>query len=210
MSYTVSIIEDDELFAKLQFDEINKISGFTCNAYYLDPVEFLSSGFEPDIILLDLLMPKMNGLEAIPLIIKKYPNVSIVINSIKDESDVILEALKEGAVGYVDKQHFFEYISIVLNAVSNDGAYMTPKIARKVFAHFKGINDKFMVLSNREKDIAHGIVEGLSYKLIADRYKISIDTVRMNIRNIYRKYKINSKSELISIVSGLKQSRPKL
>jgi DNA-binding CsgD family transcriptional regulator len=79
---------------------------------------------------------------------------------------------------------------------------MTPKIARQVIAFFNQPKNISEQLTDREKDIVNGILDGLSYKLIADRYSIAIDTVRMNVKKIYRKLKINSKSELFKIMGG--------
>lgn len=210
MDYKVIIIEDDAVFAKLQVNAVNNLENFICEEYYLNPIEFLNSKSKPDIILLDLVMPEMNGLDAILPILEKHPNVAIVINSIKDETDVILSALKQGAVGYIDKQNFFEYLEEVLESVSNGGAFMTPKIARKVFDFFQKQKNHLESLTKRETDVANGIIDGLSYKLIATRHNISLDTVRMNIRSIYKKLKINSKSELISLVAGTKTQKPSL
>lgn len=210
MNYKVIVIEDDAVFAKLQVNAVNNLESFICEEYYLNPIEFLNSKSKPDIILLDLVMPEMNGLDAIIPILEKHPNTAIVINSIKDETDVILSALKQGAVGYIDKQNFFEYLEEVLTSVSNGGAFMTPKIARKVFDFFQKQKNHLESLTKRETDVANGIIDGLSYKLIATRHNISIDTVRMNIRSIYKKLKINSKSELISLVSGTKSQKPSL
>ena len=79
---------------------------------------------------------------------------------------------------------------------------MTPKIARQVIAFFNKPRNISEQLTEREKDIVNGILDGLSYKLIADRYEIAIDTVRMNVKKIYRKLKINSKSELFKIMGS--------
>ena len=80
---------------------------------------------------------------------------------------------------------------------------MTPKIARKIITHFQQPPSHYEQLTSRETDIVNGILDGLSYKLIADRYHISIDTVRTNIKRIYRKLKINSKSELFNLFSRI-------
>ena len=79
---------------------------------------------------------------------------------------------------------------------------MTPKIARQVIAYFNQPRNISEQLTEREKDIVNGILDGLSYKLIADRYSIAIDTVRMNVKRIYRKLEINSKSELFKMMGG--------
>lgn len=204
MNQKVIIIEDFYDLALLQKDLINNLDGFICEDLFLNPKEYLSSSSEANIVLLDLVTPEMNGIDAIPNILKKNPNTAIVINSVKDDTDVILEALRLGAVGYIDKQNFIEYIEDVLNSVSNGGAFMTPKIAKKVFDFFSLQKKVLNSLTNREIDVSNGIIDGLSYKLIADRHNISIDTVKMNIRNIYKKLNVSNKAELIFLVTGNK------
>lgn len=201
----IVIIEDDLDFARLQQDAINETEKYSCHSIFSNPVDFLESDIENfDIILLDIVMPRLNGLDAITPILKKFPSISIVINSVKDDVAVILKALQEGAVGYIDKQNYLRYLEDVLDNVSGDGAFMTPKIARKIFDYFQNKKNNMKKLTDREKQIAQGIIDGLSYKLIASEYNISIDTVRMNIRNIYKKFKVNSKTEFINILNNFK------
>lgn len=198
----VVIIDDDIDLAEMHKETINSFDKYLCKFIFSDPISFLETETEIDILLLDLVMPGLDGLKAINPILKKYTSISIVVNSIKDEVDVILKALQEGAVGYVDKYNFDRYIEDVLDSVSNDGAFMTPKIAKRVFDFFQKKKIIMEQLTTREKEIAQGIMNGLSYKLIALELNISIDTVRMYIRRIYRKFKINSKTELINIFKG--------
>jgi DNA-binding NarL/FixJ family response regulator len=195
----VIIIEDNMIIAELIQKQINNQGEYFCNKYYLNPVEFLKSEDACDIILLDIMMPEMTGLDAIDKILGKLPNVSIIINSIKDDSETIFKALQKGAVGYIDKQSFDNSFIDVFKTVENGGAYMTPKIARKVMDFFSGKNKLMGSLSEREVEVANAILDGLSYKMIADKFLISLDTVRSHIKNIYKKLSINSKSELFNI-----------
>ncbi len=195
----VIIIEDNSIIAELIQKQINNQGEYLCEKYYLNPVEFLKFNDSCDIILLDIMMPEMNGLEAIDKILAKLPNVSIIINSIKDDSETIFKALQKGAVGYIDKQSFDNSFIDVFKSVENGGAYMTPKIARKVMDFFSGKKKVLDNLTDRETEIANTILEGLSYKMIGDKFGISIDTVRAHIKNIYKKLSINSKSQLFNI-----------
>ncbi|MCF8424036.1 MAG: response regulator transcription factor [Bacteroidia bacterium] len=195
----VIIIEDDENLASLIKDHVNQIEGISCELIFNNPVDYLNELVEADIILLDIMMPEMNGLDAIEKILDIHPNVSIVINSIKDDTDTIFKAIQSGAVGYIDKQSFVMNFHEVFSSIDNQGAYMTPKIARKVFSFFQKSSNVYEMLSARETEVVQGILDGLSYKLIADRYEISLDTVRFHIKTIYRKLKINSKSQLFNI-----------
>jgi len=197
--YDVIILEDDLVLAELMKKQVNKIQGFRCTRVFINPVQFLQSDVDADIVLLDVLMPEMNGLDAIEPIIKKHQNVAIIMNTIKDDSDTIFAALERGALGYIDKQSFDIKYEEVLRIVAQGGAYMTPKIARKIFNSFQRPRLNFETLTDRERDVTNGILAGLSYKMIAARYDISVDTVRMNIKNIYRKLKINSKGQLFRL-----------
>jgi DNA-binding NarL/FixJ family response regulator len=198
----IIIIEDDIHLAQLMQENINAIDSLECKHIFLNPIAFLNNPVEADIYLLDIVMPEMNGLEAIDKILKLFPNSTIVMNTIKDDSETIFQALQLGASGYIDKQSFQRNFKDVFSSIENGGAYMTPKIARKVVAFFNQPRNISEQLTDREKDIVNGILDGLSYKLIADRYEIAIDTVRMNIKKVYRKLNINSKSELFKMMGN--------
>jgi DNA-binding NarL/FixJ family response regulator len=198
----IIIIEDDIHLARLMQKSVNEIENMSCKQIFTTPLDFLNNPVEADIYLLDIVMPEMNGIEAIERILKLYPNASIVMNTIKDDSETIFKALQLGASGYIDKQSFEMNFKEVFASIESGGAYMTPKIARQVIAFFNQPRNISEQLTEREKDIVNGILDGLSYKLIADRYSISIDTVRMHVKKIYRKLKINSKSELFKIMGG--------
>jgi DNA-binding NarL/FixJ family response regulator len=197
----VVIIEDDLVITDVLKSRISEIENFTVVKTYSNPVLFLADNLQFDIILLDVVMPEMNGLDAIDPILTKYPEALIVMNTIKDDQETIFTALKRGALGFIDKQTFDVNFEEVLQNVANGGAYMTPSIARKIVANFQDPSTSFEKLSPREKEIANGILKGLSYKLVALECGISIDTVRIHIKNIYRKLKINSKSQLFNLIN---------
>jgi len=198
----IVIIEDDIHLAHLMQDNINAIEHMHCTHVFINPVLFLENPIEADIYLLDIVMPEMNGLEAIERILKLYPDAIIVMNTIKDDSATIFKALQLGALGYVDKQSFEMNFKEVFTCIAAGGAYMTPKIARQVIGFFNQPRKITETLTDREKDIVNGIIDGLSYKLIADRHGIAIDTVRMFIKKVYRKLSVNSKSELFKLLGN--------
>jgi DNA-binding NarL/FixJ family response regulator len=197
----VIIIEDDTQLSELMKELINDLEGFSCELTFENPVAYLNAPVEADIFLLDVLMPEMNGLDAIIPILKLYPNAGIIMNTIKDDSETIFEALQRGAIGYIDKQSFEMKFKEVFISIANGGAYMTPKIARKIIGFFHEPVKLKKKLTQRETDIVNGILDGLSYKLIGDRHGIALDTVRMNIKKVYKKLNINSKSELFELMS---------
>ena len=200
----VIIVDDDKIIAEMMQEKINENPEFKCNEIYHSGEEIMELELDADYVLLDIVMPGISGLDTIPKILKKNPEMHIIMSTIKDDSETIFESLKLGALGYIDKQSFDMNFTEVFDSIEKGGAYMTPKIARKIVYYFqkpKGILEK---LTSRENDIVNGILEGLSYKLISDKYGISIDTVRMNIKNIYRKLKINSKGELFYMMTNKK------
>lgn len=197
----IIIFEDDIHLANLIKLKINAIELIKCEYIFSNPINFFKNPIEADIYLLDIIMPEMNGLEAIDKILKLFPDSIIIMNTIKDDTETIFKALQLGASGYIDKQSFEMKFEEVFECVANGGAYMTPKIARMVVKYINQSHKLAEQLTDREKDIVNGIIDGLSYKLIADRYDIAIDTVRMNVKKVYRKLKINSKSELFKIMN---------
>jgi DNA-binding NarL/FixJ family response regulator len=199
--YNVVVIEDDRVISELLKNKINESDDFLVVNTYENPMLFLNDKIKFDIIFLDIVMPEMNGLDAIDPILTKYPDALIVMNTIKDDQETIFTALKRGALGFIDKQSFDVNFEEVLQIVANGGAYMTPSIARKVVTNFQEPSSSLEKLSPREKEIANGILKGLSYKLVAIEFGISIDTVRIHIKNIYRKLKINSKSQLFNLIN---------
>lgn len=200
--HEVAVLEDDRILAEVIRERVNRIEGFECRHVFENPIEYLASGVKAEIVLLDVVMPGMNGLDAIEPILASNPEAAIVMNTIRDDSETIFTALKRGALGYLDKQSFDVRLEEVLRIVSCGGAYMTPKIARNVIDSFQQSHQDFEKLSQRERDVTHAILDGLSYKMIADKLDISVDVVRANIKAIYRKLNINSKGELFRLAKS--------
>lgn len=152
----------------------------------------------PDILLLDIQLPGMSGIAGIPAIRERLPRTDIVILTTFEDSDQIFAALCAGACSYITKQTPLAELRDALLTVRQGGAYMSPAVARKVIAYFQPKPEApDEALTPRQRDIVQGIVAGLSYKLIAERLGISLDTVRSHVMSIYRTLNINSKSELI-------------
>lgn len=163
--------------------------------------DYLERGhrFDPDIILLDIgLGAGMTGLEGIRPIRQRFAKCEIIMLTTFDDADRIFKALCAGATAYLTKHTPFEKIIEAIITVSRGGSYMSPAIARKVVNYFAPRASKEGELTPRQHQIVEAVVEGLSYKLIADKLLISTDTVRDHIKKIYRKLEINSKGELIA------------
>jgi len=153
---------------------------------------------EIDIVLLDIGLPGMSGLEGIRPIKEKLPRANIIMLTTYEEDDKIFKALCAGAVSYISKRTSLTKIEEAIHTIYRGGSYMSPSIARKVISYFAPtIEKEESKLTLRQEQIAQGIMDGLSYKMIAERYQISIDTVRDHIKKIYLILNIHSKAELI-------------
>ena len=149
-------------------------------------------------LLLDINLPGMTGIEGIVHLKAKWPSCEIIMVSVLTDSQHIFDAICAGASGYLDKGTPLKTIKSSLLTLQAGGSPITPQVARKVFDFFQTGRKVEEKLTPREQDIVQGIVDGLSYKLIASRLDVSIDTVRKYIRRVYKKLEINSKGELIA------------
>jgi DNA-binding NarL/FixJ family response regulator len=150
---------------------------------------------KPEILLLDINLPGISGLEGIPWIKNELPDVDIMMLTTFDETSKIFEALSCGACSYMSKRISLKKILEAVLIVSKGGSYMSPAIARKIANYYAP--KKKQLLTHRQLEIVEGIVAGKSYKMIADDLFLSIDTIRSHIKNIYRALEINCKAELI-------------
>jgi DNA-binding NarL/FixJ family response regulator len=153
---------------------------------------------ELDIILSDIGLPGMSGIEAIPLLKKKFPSASIVMLSVYADNDHIFKALCAGAVGYLQKDTPLEEVHESIKVILKGGSVMSPAIARKVMDYFAPKRTYNDPLTAKEHQVITAMVDGLSYKMIGDRLGVSLETVRQHIKNIYRKLQVNSKAEVIA------------
>lgn len=150
-----------------------------------------------DVLIQDIHLPGLSGLDAIRMIKDKLPKTEVLMYSIFDDSDHIFKAFCAGASGYILKNTRLEDIRKSILDVSNGQAAMSPSIAKKVIAYFRPQKSDGP-LTEKEQMVVQLLTDGLSYKLIADRMQITMNTVRTHIRNIYTKLQVHSKAEVIS------------
>ncbi len=169
--------------------------------------DFLSgmSASQPlNTLLLDIMLPGMNGIVGIPRLLDRWPELDIIMLTNSDDSDNIFRALQAGAFGYISKKRMNpNIIRDAVYTVHRGGSYMSPSIARQVVAfhnqqrRIRTSADAASQLTTRQLDIVQGLVDNLSYREIGERLDISIETVRDHIKNIYRKLRVNSKMEVV-------------
>ena len=200
----VIIIEDNELLRDSLREAINKSSIIKCNNAFgsgeaaLDIIE--KEELVPNIILLDIGLPGMNGIELIPELKKLSPSTKILIITVHDDDENVFNAICAGASGYLLKDLSADSLVNSINEVMSGGAPMNSHIAKKVLNMFRDQNMKSggYDLSEREKEILSLLVDGLSKKQIADKIYLSHHTVDSHIRNIYAKLEVHSRSSAIS------------
>ena len=153
----------------------------------------------PDVILMDIGLPGMSGISGMKIFSERFPDVSILMFTIHNDSHKIFNSLCAGASGYLLKNTPFPKISEAIRIVAAGGSFMSPQIARKVINYFQVKEKKpsQSILTEKEKEIVLCLVDGLSYKMIADKCFISLETVRSHIKNIYKKLHVHSKADVI-------------
>lgn len=197
----LAIVEDDiELSISLkeylgEFEEFNDIQLFGSVEKIITE---LKKDYKPTVVLQDIQLPGMSGIEALDYYKKYTPYTKILMNSVLQNSESIFAALCSGALGYIEKGASLEKIKESLIELNSGGSPMSPAIARHVINYFNPRKKFEEELSPKEQEIVQDILNGLSYKLIAEKQSISIDTVRTHITRVYRKLHINSKGELIA------------
>jgi two-component system, NarL family, response regulator LiaR len=199
----ISIIEDNKIIR----DNVSKFIGFH-EEFELAIIEGSVESFlhernlnpnkKTDILLLDIGLPGMSGIEALPILLDLMPNASIIILSTYEEEDMILKALCSGACSYISKKAGLSEIVDAIRVVVAGGSYMSPSIAREIINYLIGGRvSKATILSDRQKEILEKLVEGKSYQVISEELFISVETVRVHIKKMYKLLHVNNKTEAI-------------
>ena len=203
MEIRVLIFEDNLSLRNSLYQLVNGSEGYKCVGAFENCSQLLKNiqDTKPDVILMDIQMPGINGIDAVKMIREKYPHLKIMMQTIFEDSDRIFQSIYAGASGYILKNtspaRFLEFIKETYEG----GAPLSPPVAAKVLKMITrhdppGAED--FNLSDREKEVLSFLVKGMSYRLIAETCYISIDTVRTHIRSIYEKLHVHSKAEAVA------------
>jgi DNA-binding NarL/FixJ family response regulator len=179
---------------------------------FIQKMKELPDGILPDVVLMDLEMPNMDGVDAIAAGSSLYPAVKFVVLTIFDDEDKIFKAIKAGAFGYLLKDETAENIADMLWQMHESGTGpISPGIAHKILQMVQNndltlsqkktvkLQNDFFDLTQREKEILHLLVQGLLYKEIGDRLKISPNTAKKHVVNIYHKLHVNSRAQALHL-----------
>jgi DNA-binding NarL/FixJ family response regulator len=214
MDIRVAIFEDNKLVRDALQTIFNGTPGFTCCGAFADGNRWETNinRSEPDVVLMDIEMPGLNGIEITGKICERFPRIKILMQTVFNDSEKIFLALRAGASGYIlknDPPHkFIEAISEVYSG----GAPISSAVAKKILSFFANQNVILVLpgnedyhLSEREKEILRLMAEAFNYKAIAEKLYISYETVRTHVKNIYKKLHVTSRSEAVlkAIQQGL-------
>jgi DNA-binding NarL/FixJ family response regulator len=160
---------------------------------------------KPDIILMDIEMPGMSGIEAVRTIKKEFPHIQILMQTVFEDDDRVFDSICAGASGYILKNFINTKLVESIREIQYGGSPMSPTIARKVLSRMQQIPGHVVPaetpdyhLTKREKDVLACMVNGLSYKMIADELQIGYETVRSHVKNIYKKLHVASMTEMVA------------
>jgi DNA-binding NarL/FixJ family response regulator len=194
----VMIVEDDQEIRNSFSLIVNSSQRFMVVGAYGDCEEAISSlnRDKPEIVLMDIELPGINGIKGTQIIKEKNPNAEVIMVTVYEDSELVFEALKAGASGYITKSANYMELLSALEEIIRGGAPMSSRIARMVIDNYH-INPN-SPLTKRETTILQLISEGKTYTQISEELFISKETAKTHIKNIYSKLQVNSKSEAIA------------
>lgn len=214
----IVIIDDHQLFREgvkriLDFEDT-----FEVVAEGDDGAEALGlyEKYEPDVLLMDINMPEMNGVEATEELLKEYPDAKVIMLSIHDDGSYVTHALKTGALGYMLKEMDADAIIEAIKVVSVGGSYLHPKVTRNLVEEFKRLSDRenkgafqqaeirrpYHLLTKRESEVLQLLTDGQSNRTIGETLFISEKTVKNHVSSILQKMGVNDRTQ--AVVSAIK------
>jgi DNA-binding NarL/FixJ family response regulator len=203
MAIVVSIVEDDPQARKILAGWVNRATGFRLAGEWGDAESALKAlpQKEPNVVLMDINLPGMSGVEAVKRLKPELPTTQFVMLTVYEDADHIYSALAAGATGYLLKQTPREELLGALEEVHRGGSPMTSNIARKVVQSFGPASAAVTDgegLSPREQEVLELLARGYLYKEIADRLNISVPTVNTYVRRIYEKLHVRSRGQAVA------------
>ena len=201
----VTVFEDNKDLREGVRAILNGSPGFACVGAYANAQNLAKrlTNDEPDVVLMDIQMPGISGIEAVAMLRKDFAGLPVLMQTVFEDESKVFAAICAGANGYLLKNTPPVKFLEAIKEVAEGGSPMTPSIAAKVLRMFKDQQPKVDVshdysLTIREKEILSLLVDGLSYKMVADKVFISYETVHSHVKKIYEKLHVNSINEAVS------------
>jgi DNA-binding NarL/FixJ family response regulator len=204
MTIRVTIFEDNTNLRRGLTTLINGSDGFECAGAFGNCDNLIKNitNTKPDIVLMDIEMPGMDGIEAVKMLKPQFPEIKILMETIFEDDEKVFLSICNGAEGYILKNTPPSQMLEAIREIHEGGVPMTPSIASKVLAMFKSgtsfTKDESYNFTDREMEVLKYLVDGMSYKAVADKCFVSFDTVSSHVKNIYKKLQVHSKSEAVS------------
>jgi RNA polymerase sigma factor (sigma-70 family) len=202
MPISVSIVEDNEKLRGTLARVLNRADGFRCVSQYPSAEDALKDlpTAKPDVVLMDINLPGINGVECVRQLKKNLPEVQVMMLTVYEDTENIYDALTAGASGYLLKRTSGPELLDAIREVHRGGSPMTAHIARKVVQSFQknAPAQPTENLSEREQQVLDLLSRGLMYKEIADKLQISYETVHTYIRRIYEKLQVRTRTEAVA------------
>ena len=207
MSLRIAIFDDNrniresiDLLLKMEKD-FQMVGSFAHVMHCIDDIK----DCKPDVVLMDIELPGMSGIEAVRSIKKEYPHIQVLMQTVFEDDDRVFDSICAGASGYILKNFINTRLIDFIKELQFGGSPMSPSIARKVLTKMQQIPEHVRPeetpdyhLTKREKEVLACMVNGLSYKMIADQLSISYETVRSHIKKIYEKLHVASLTEMVA------------
>ncbi len=206
----VLIVDDDDEIRKGLSWVIDHSPGFLCvgsHARFDDALEMIEDD-APDVVLMDIGMPDKSGIECVEILKERYPDIRCLMLTVHSDDEKIFQSLRVGAVGYLLKKTPSEMLLEAIREAYAGGVPMSTEVARKVLGYFQQQkNDRLSSsLSKRELEVLQALIDGYTYKAIADKLFVSTNTISFHLRNIYAKLHVRSRAEAVAkaLKGGLK------
>src|SRR5271154_570803 len=203
MPITVSIVEDNDKLRETLVRVLNRADGFSCVSQYANAEDALKDlpQAKPDVVLMDINLPGMNGVECVRKLKQIAPEIAAVMLTAYEDTENIFNALAAGATGYLLKRAPRAELLDAIREVRRGGSPMTTHIARKVVQSFQKTSPAEQTgeaLSTREQEVLDHLSQGFLYKEIAEKMGISYETVHTYIRRIYEKLQVRTRTEAVA------------
>ncbi|CAN5463543.1 response regulator transcription factor [soil metagenome] len=200
MTHSILLYEDNPLLSESIQSMLHLNPELNLLGAHENPINVTShlQALKPDLLIMDIDMPGMNGIEAVRKVRSINKDLPILMLTVFDDNQHVFDAICAGASGYLLKKHISSKLFTSIEEVLEGGAPMSPSIARMVIASMQKRTENPYKLTPREKEILTSLSQGNSYKMIANQFEISLDTVRTHIKKIYEKLQVHSQTEAVS------------
>jgi DNA-binding NarL/FixJ family response regulator len=201
MTHSILLYEDNLLLSESIQTMLRLNKNIQLVGAYENPMEVNShlQNLHPNLLIMDIDMPGMNGIEAVERVRKTNKDIPILMLTVFDDNQNVFDAIRAGASGYILKKHISTKLFSAIDEALEGGAPMSPSIARMVLASMqqRPSTENPYQLTPKENEVLTSLSKGNSYKLIADELQMSLDTVRSHIRKIYEKLHVHSQTEAV-------------